>query len=168
MDILTLPSVLCLIVGTGLIILEMVLPGFGIPGISGIALVVIGIFVTGGTAAQMLTIAAVVLAVLIIALPFCLRAIAKGRFNKSRIVLKSVSVKKTATAASVTDLVGKSGITQTMLRPTGIALIDGEKYSVVTGGEFVEKDRSVLVTEVHGNKITVKEEHTQTEGGISR
>ena len=63
MDILTLPSVLCLIVGTGLIILEMVLPGFGIPGISGIALVVIGIFVTGGTAAQMLTIAAVVLAV---------------------------------------------------------------------------------------------------------
>lgn len=168
MDILTLPSMLCLIVGTGLIILEMVLPGFGIPGISGIALVLIGIFVTGGTASQMLTIAAVVLAILIVALPFCLRAIAKGRFSKSRIVLKSVSVKEAPKDAAAADLVGKSGFTQTMLRPAGIALIDGEKHSVVTGGEFVEKDRSVLVTEVHGNRIMVKEEHTQTEGGISR
>ena len=35
-----LPTVLCLVVGIGLLILEVFLPGFGLPGISGVVLMI--------------------------------------------------------------------------------------------------------------------------------
>ena len=51
------PALLCMIVGVILVIVEMVLPGFGIPGITGIVLLILGILVTGGTVGQMLALA---------------------------------------------------------------------------------------------------------------
>ena len=55
------PALLCMIVGVILVIVEMVLPGFGIPGITGIVLLILGILVTGGTVGQMLALAGIAL-----------------------------------------------------------------------------------------------------------
>jgi membrane-bound serine protease (ClpP class) len=53
-------------------------------------------------------------------------------------------------------LLGLSGSAQTILRPSGKVLIDGEKYDVVTQGEILEAGTPVKVIEVEGNRIVVE------------
>lgn len=51
---------------------------------------------------------------------------------------------------------GKEGVAITPLRPAGTALIEGERINVVTEGAFVERDSSVTVVEVEGNRVVVQ------------
>ena len=52
-------------------------------------------------------------------------------------------------------LLGKAGVTVTLLRPSGIAEIDGERYSVVAKGELIDQGVEIEVIEVEGNSIVV-------------
>jgi membrane-bound serine protease (ClpP class) len=52
-------------------------------------------------------------------------------------------------------LLGKIGITDTDLRPSGTVLIDDEIYDAKTSGEFIEAGRGVRVSRVKGKKIFV-------------
>jgi len=54
------------------------------------------------------------------------------------------------------SLIGKIGITDTDLRPSGTVLIDNEVYDAKTDGEFVEAGRGVRVTRVKGKKVFVR------------
>lgn len=47
-----LPMALCLLLGMGLIIVEVFLPGFGLPGVAGIALVGVGTIMAASTSAR--------------------------------------------------------------------------------------------------------------------
>lgn len=58
--------------------------------------------------------------------------------------------------SSLGGLVGKHGTAVSMLRPAGTARIEGRRYSVVTGGEFVDPGSNVVVTRVQGNRIHVR------------
>ena len=58
--------------------------------------------------------------------------------------------------ARYSELLGKEGTAITTLRPSGMAHIDGRKYSVVTGGEMIQKDEEVKVVKVEGNRIVVR------------
>lgn len=78
----------------------------------------------------MLALAGIALVLLLIALPFCLRGIAKGKLDKTPVVLDAVSVAKPA-GVKLENLTGKTGVTHTMLRPAGIAVVEGEKLNVV-------------------------------------
>ena len=53
-------------------------------------------------------------------------------------------------------LVGKTGVADTVLRPSGRALIDGKIYTVEADNEFVDAGRGILVIRVRGNRIVVK------------
>jgi len=53
-------------------------------------------------------------------------------------------------------LVGKSGVTDSVLRPAGRALIEGRIYTVEADGEFVEEGKDITVTRVRGNRIIVR------------
>ncbi|MCL2765206.1 MAG: hypothetical protein FWD40_08020 [Treponema sp.] len=55
-----------------------------------------------------------------------------------------------------TALLGKIGITESSLQPSGIVLIDDEVYEVKTDGEYVDEGRGVKVTRVRGKNIYVK------------
>jgi len=55
------------------------------------------------------------------------------------------------------DLVGKTGVSHTTLRPAGIAVIDGRRVNVVTQGEMVRRGKRVRVVEAEGNRIVVEE-----------
>ena len=45
-----------------------------------------------------------------------------------------------------------------MLRPSGTALIDGERLDVVSEGDFVEPGQKVRVVKVEGLRIVVRPE----------
>ena len=50
----------------------------------------------------------------------------------------------------------RSGVTVTELRPSGIAEIDGKRYSVVSEGEMINPSVEIIVKEVEGNNIIVR------------
>ena len=53
-------------------------------------------------------------------------------------------------------LVGKIGTSDSILRPSGRAVIDGKVYTVEADGEFVDSGRGIIVTRVRGNRIIVR------------
>lgn len=55
------------------------------------------------------------------------------------------------------QLVGKSGIALSMLRPVGRAEIQGEVLDVVTEGEFIEPGKKIRVKRVDGNRVVVEQ-----------
>ena len=153
-----IPIMVMLLVGVGLLVFEMYVPGFGAPGISGIALLGLGFFLLKPTMAQGLVLFAVLAAILCVALSICLYSASKGRLSKSKLVLNDVAVP--AKAAAENDLnyfIGREGVTHTPLRPAGIGEFDGVKLNVVSDGEFIAKDRPIRVQSVEGNRIVVRE-----------
>ena len=153
-----IPIMALLLVGVGLLVFEMYVPGFGVPGISGIALLVLGFFLLKPTLAQGLLLFAILAAILCIALSICLYSASKGRLSKSKLVLNDVAVP--ASAAENNDLnyfIGREGVTHTALRPAGIGEFDGVKLNVVSDGEFIAQGRRVRVQKVAGNRIVVME-----------
>ena len=148
-----IPVLLMMIVGVALLVVEMYVPGFGAPGISGIALLVLG-----PTLGQGLLLFIILAAILCIALSICLYSASKGRLSKSKLVLNDVAV--SARAAENNDLnyfIGREGVTHTALRPAGIGEFDGVKLNVVSDGEFIAQGMPLRVLSVSGNRIVVRQ-----------
>ena len=153
-----IPVLVMMLVGVALLVVEMYVPGFGVPGISGIALLVLGFVLLKPPMAQGLLLFAILAAILCVALSICLYSASKGRLSKSKLVLNDVAVP--ADAAENNDLnyfIGKEGVTHTPLRPAGIGEFDGVKLNVVSDGEFIAKDMPIRVQSVDGNRIVVCE-----------
>ena len=53
------------------------------------------------------------------------------------------------------ELVGRVGTAATVLRPTGLMELDGDRINVVTEGEFLEAGQAVRVLFVRGNRVVV-------------
>ena len=162
------------VAGLAAIIIEFFVPAAGIIGVLGFASMVGGIVVAysqyGTVIGSVYLIASVVVTPIVIALYF--RIFPKSAVGRWLILGGQGGAKNRdndGEGASADDgspapilsrysvLVGKTGTTVSSLRPAGTARIEGMKYSVVTGGEFVDTGREVIVTRVRGNRIHVKE-----------
>jgi membrane-bound serine protease (ClpP class) len=78
---------------------------------------------------------------------------------------KSISERTSSRGEPFQELIGRRGTALTTLRPSGMVMIDDRKYSVVTGGELIEKAGTVKVVKVEGNRIVVREIKPSDEGG---
>ena len=54
-------------------------------------------------------------------------------------------------------MIGKSGITKTILRPTGRIEVEGNAYDAKSDSDFIGKDREVEVVAIKDGHIIVKE-----------
>jgi len=54
------------------------------------------------------------------------------------------------------ELIGKIGVSQSALNPSGTILVDDEIYDVRTEGEPIDEGRGVKVTRVQGKTIIVR------------
>ena len=151
-----LPAIVLLILGFALVVLEMYLPGFGAPGILGFILLVAGVIAMKPTPLQALLICVIIIILLCIALSIFRHSASKGRLANSRLVLKEVATRADG-ENELAYFVGKTGVTDTPLRPAGHAEFDGVRLSVVSEGEFIEAGRTVTVERVEGNRIVVRE-----------
>ena len=151
-----LPLVLCLITGVGLLVVEVFVPGFGLPGVSGIVLLAVGIGLTWSTYGPVagLAVTLIALALAGISISVSVKSAATGKLSKSALVLNEVThpVDHEDTEA----LTGKEGVTDTVLNPVGIAEFDGVRLNVVSEGSYLEKGVRVRVQQVEGNKIIVR------------
>lgn len=157
---LWVPCLILSLLGLALLIAELFLPGFGVSGLCGvlclIAVSVIQFLTNKPFVAVIVT--AVHGAILIALVVVFMISLKKGALFRSPIVLKdrieAEAVKPSS--GSLEHLIGKTGTAVTMLRPSGIAEIDGVRYSVETQATFIDKGSEVTVLAVDGTKITVK------------
>ena len=54
------------------------------------------------------------------------------------------------------DLRGKSGSASSLLRPAGVATIDGRRVDVLTDGDFIAAGTPIRVTRVEGARVFVE------------
>ena len=155
-----LPILICFLIGIGLMVLEAFMPGFGLPGISGIILEVVAVALTwmnhGPMAALGMTL--IILSNLAIAISMSLRSAANGKLSRSKLVLNDTESNE-AGYRSTEDLevfLGKEGVTTTVLRPTGMAEFDGVRLNVVSEGEFIQSGTRVQIVRVEGSRILVR------------
>lgn len=149
-----LPTILFMVAGFSLIVVEAFIPGFGLPGISGIILLIAGIVVGANSFVEALVMIIVVVVLLSVILWVSIHALSKGRFSRSKFVLKEVSYD----GINENDMglfEGKTGVSKTVLRPAGIGEFEGRKLNVVSDGEFIAKDEKIEVIRVEGNRIVV-------------
>ena len=158
METWMLIGIILLIAGFILVGIEMVLPGFSAPGISGIICLIAGIFVLSDSVMEAAIITIAVLAVLGVLMVVILGMISKGKL-KTPIVLEEEQ-KRTDGYLSSSDLeylLGKKGIAETDLRPAGVARIDDIKFDVMSDGNYIVRGSMLEIIRVEGSKLVVRE-----------
>ncbi len=160
------------VLGIALIIVEIFLiPGFGVTGITGISLMILGLilsmqdFIVPTFTWQWDALGRNVLLVVgnVVAgfIAFGILAFLIPKYTPFRRLTLSLN-QDTSLGYSAqdenmeTEYLGKSGTALTVLRPSGKADIEGMSVQVETVGEYIEKGAEVIVSAVNGNRIVVR------------
>ena len=154
------PTIVCLLVGLLLLLIEMFTPGVGVPGALGLVSLIAVIVMQLGWGSPVVAtyITAGVLIIIIVSILLVIRSLQKGRLSKSFLVLNdAIDASSTANGdAARQELLGKVGVSITALRPSGIAEIGGARLDVMTSGEFIAPSTAIEVTDVKGLHILVR------------
>ena len=153
---LNIIMILCFIVGSGLIILEAFIPGFGVAGIFGIILEVVALWATwklhGVPTALIALLAVLILIGFAIFLSY--RSAMNGRLSRSPLILKETEAADAA--ATPEQWIGQEGVTVTSLRPAGQIDINGVRLNAASSGDFIPKGVAVLVTGTEGDHLVIR------------
>lgn len=162
-------EIILFFVGVLFIVVEIfILPGFGIPGIIGVTLLFFSLVVSmignvGFSFPEMeymsraIWTMAITLILGILMLFSLGKYLPQNRMFSKLILVESTSKEKGYTSSESKDLLlGKEGVAVTALRPSGIALIDGERVDVVSQGDFVENGARVVVSNTSSSRVMVR------------
>ena len=162
--------IVCLVVGVVLLAIEAIQPGFGVFGISGIVLLVLGVvlravFHKADDNVLMQAFQFIMLDVIIVALGVVVLIVVQkaGLLKKTPFFLNGTAVdeKYSDGTKNYADLVGKEGVSVTVLRPSGKAEIEGDVYDVESVNFLIEKGEKIVVTATEGGVIKVKKSDNQ-------
>lgn len=143
-------------IGFILLLVELITPGFGITGASGIILLIIGCY----SALKLSIFWGIVTtaASLLLIIGFFKLFGRSFIWKKIRLDTQESKEKGFSSTEDLSGLLNKSGTTLTILRPSGIALINGRRIDVTAESLFIDKDKKVKVIGVEGSKVTVSED----------
>ena len=150
-------ELLLFVIGLILLVIEAFVPGFGIFGVSGIACILLSLFLTLGADLGALNIMAGGVVVAVVGFLIILKYLPSSKlWNK--LVLKDSEKTEVGYTASedLTLLVGQTGVVLTFLRPAGTVEIAEKVYDVVSEGRFIQPGSQIRVLSVNGNRIVVR------------
>lgn len=160
-------------VGVVLLMLEIfVIPGFGIAGVLGIICMVAGIFLAMAgempeeiplPTLQRLEGPLIKMAIAIIGTG--LGGMILGRYLPQSSIYKKLSLEEStsqekgySSANNMQEFLGKTGISTSALRPSGMARFDNKKLDVIAKGEFIGANENIKVVDIKGNHLYVQRE----------
>jgi membrane-bound serine protease (ClpP class) len=134
-----------------------VVPGHGAPGVLGGAFLLLSVLLAFGTPMIFVAMQTVASAIVLTVLLFYVatRIFPENAWIK-KLTFAGVQGADYVACTDYTSLLGKSGVASTYLRPSGVALIDGQRADVLTQGEFIQQGTPVRVTRVEGARIFVE------------
>ena len=146
--------ILIFLLGVGLLIFEVFIPGFGIVGILGILMIIASFFLTLGGGVDAIQWVAFSLLLTAVGIYVLGKYLPNSGVYK-RLILKSNSTVSEQAIMGKAALLGHEGMTITMMRPAGKVKIDELTYDALTVGDFLQADVPIVVTKVVGKKIYV-------------
>lgn len=154
-----IPIIICVLVGVVLLVVEVFMPGFGIPGVSGALLLVASIVMAwieyGAKVGLGMSVA--VLALMGIVISISLKSVKSGKLAESELMLQgTVNDGGKSEREEMEALVGQEGLAVTALRPVGAVEFACGKLNVQSDGDFIEKGAKVRIMRVSAKTIYVK------------
>lgn len=151
-------GIVLVVIGMILIVIEMLVPGFGAAGISGGIALIAGLIIGSNTLPAAMFSLLIIVVLLAVMAAIIFRSALKGKLSRSPVVLNTaIDADSTARTGDETKkLIGMRGRALTSLRPAGIAIVDGRRMDVSSEAEFIDKDAEIEVVSVDGMKVLVK------------
>lgn len=143
--------VLLTLMGLLLLLLEVILPGVGIFGISGSIALILSFTLTSikyGFNAFLI--------MLIVSLFFIAFIIYIAKRKKDKFVLNDTLKTQDFDVTVLQGLEGKQGITLTTLQPYGVIEVEGKQIDVTSNEGYIEKNTTVRIVQVKGKTVIVK------------
>ena len=151
-------TLISFVAGITLLALEIFIPSFGLIGICGLVLVGLSLYNSFRMdGREVILLVAATLAIIISVTAYVTLGFRANIFDKG--ILKSVNSKERGynSKADYSHLVGKTGNSRSILRPTGRIEIDGNYYDATSQGEFIKSFCKIEVVSVKDGHIVVKE-----------
>lgn len=162
----TMTDLLIVFVGVALLLVEVLLiPGFGIAGISGIGIILWGLYelllpdVPVGQEIHSMAITGLTIGIIggIIGLILLFKLMTKTEFW---LKLTSPTVQKKDegynSSIGLEDLIEQKGVADTDLRPSGWINVGNQRIFVVTEGSYIDQNDNVIILSVDGNRVVVR------------
>lgn len=144
-------------VGILCVIVEMLLPTIGLLAGAGVAAMLYSVVLALGGDVHAITAMAAAFALAIAVFAILVKKLPSSHlWHKVVLHDQSTSKRGFVSAEEHPELVGKVGVVQTELRPSGSVLIDGKPVDVVSEGAFLPKGESVRVVSVNGSRVVVR------------
>jgi len=147
--------------GIAAIILEFFIPAFGLVGLAGVGTLIVSVVIAFRTLGS--TVGSIFLILMIILVPAMViiffKIFPRTPFGRRLILQDPLNSKDGFSVSSEgVDALQSGGVGRSLtdLRPSGMALFMGKRYSVVSQGDFIDKNTDLIVTSREGNKIVVK------------
>jgi membrane-bound ClpP family serine protease len=148
--------ILLLGLGLALIVAEVLFPSLGMLSVAAgtciVAAVVAAFSIDNATGMNFLIAVALLVPV---ALVLGLKVFPKSPMGKHMVARGLSFDSSAATDERDLALVGHEGVVEAVLRPAGMARIDGRRVDVISRGERIDAGEPVRVVEVVGNRVVV-------------
>lgn len=151
-------TILTFVMGITLLAIEIFIPSFGVIGIAGLILTMYSVM-DSFASTQMGFLILIVSALSIILTVTIYVKLGFDRNLFDRFILKNTNSSERGynSKNNHSVLLGKSGVTKTILRPTGRIEVEGNAYDAKSDSDFIGKDREVEVVAIKDGHIIVKE-----------
>lgn len=154
-------SIALFVAGILFVGIEIAIPGFGIFGILGIISLVAGMIFAARDFTTFLSVLGVGILGAAVGLPLIYLLLKKlGLLRKLALEKGMLPEDGFVSHDHIPSLTGKTGTALSVLRPAGIADIDGERHSVISSGAYIEKGAAIVVVEHTPGRIVVEEIRT--------
>ncbi|MFQ6612774.1 MAG: nodulation protein NfeD [Fidelibacterota bacterium] len=165
-ELATMTDMLIILGGVILLLIEMLfIPGFGVAGIGGIILLLWGLYglllpdIPVGSEIESMALWGLTIGIIggLVGLVLLFKLMTKTSFWQK---LTAPGVEKAEYGYSISlgleSMVGKEGIAQSDLRPSGWVQVNDQKIFVVSEGDFINKNSTVKILSVDGNRVVVR------------
>lgn len=151
-------TILLFVIGFALLIAELFIPG-GIVGIIGGALVIISLLFAGANFVHMAYSILIAMFIALIGMVIIMKFFGKKLHVFNKLVLKDATTTEEGYVSNVNriELIGKTGIAITPLRPAGVISVDNERIDAVSEGSYIDAKKKIEVVKVEGSRIVVRE-----------
>jgi membrane-bound serine protease (ClpP class) len=151
-------SIALLAIGLILLLIEALLPGFSIPGVTGVIAIICSFIITILYFPFMYGLFIVLCELVgVAAAAYAVFKILKRKQLINKFILEETLDYEKNDIGGLDYFLGKEGITKTALRPYGSADFNGFTADVCSDGNFILVNKKIKVVKIDDSKIIVKE-----------
>lgn len=160
-------GIVVFLVGLALLLLEThVIPGQGVAGFAGLLLLFAGMFWTlGGSQNAVFALSVSTTLTVLSIIGFFAYLPRSPVWKKISQQMQQRASLGYVTSDNLMHFLGRTGQAATVLRPSGLADIDGVRLDVVTEGEFLGPGTPIMVIKVEGSRVVVDDVESATANG---